>query len=80
MGSGHVIEELFAFIAEEAEGDEGVVAVPVGDNDQVPLVAADRARMEALIPTAQAIASQSGIAIKIIRLSQRTDEQVIEPN
>lgn len=79
MGSGHVITELFAFIAEEREGDEGVVATPVGDDDNIPLVAADRTRMEALIPFAQAIANQSGMSIKVIRLSQRTDEQVIEP-
>lgn len=77
-GTGHIITELFAFIALHDDGDEGVIAAPIGDA-QMPLIAADRERMEALRPMAQAIANMSGLPIKLIRMHERTEEEVIEP-
>lgn len=77
-GSGHIITEVFAFIALHADGDEGVIAVPIG-GQQVPLIAVDRERMEALRPTAMAVANMSGMPVRLIRLQERVEEEVIEP-
>lgn len=77
-GTGHIIDELFIFVALHADNDEGVVATPMGDV-AVPLVASDRARMESLLPMAQAIADASGYTITVARLSVREDLFAIVP-
>lgn len=77
-GTGHIIDELFVFVATQSEGNEGVVSTPMG-GATVPLVASDRGRMEALIPGAQAMADASGQTITVARLSVREDVLVIVP-
>ena len=59
-----IIDELFAFVAEEEEGEEGVIGMvlemPVTGNTFTPLVGADMDRMESLKPYALDIAKASG--------------------
>ena len=78
-GTGHLLTELFAFVALHDDVDEGVVAGTMPNGSVMPLIAADRARMEALIPIAQSIANVSGFRITIAHLTVREDERVIEP-
>lgn len=51
----------------------------MGPGSLVPLIAADEARLNSLIPVAQQIAKESGKSIKLIKMSQRTDLMTIGP-
>ena len=74
-----VIEKMFAFIAEDEEG-EGVCGYrdPVS-REWAPLVGADMARVESLEPIAQIIANESGKRIRLVLFSERKELRVIEP-
>lgn len=45
----------------------------------MPLVAADKQRLDQLRPMAQQIANQHGKPITLVRFSQRTDLETIRP-
>lgn len=66
------ITELFAFITEDSgPDDEGVVAFNVEGHVWMPMVAADRARVDSLRPMAEAIAKATGQKIHLVRFSTR---------
>lgn len=71
------IDEMFAFVAEEKEG-EGVIAVhsPMG---WLPLVGANMARVESLRPYAKEVAMRSGQKVRLLRFSAREELGVLEP-
>lgn len=71
------INELFAFIAEDGEG-EGLAAfmTPTG---WMPMVGADPARIESLKERAREVAKLSGKRIRLCRYSVREELEVIEP-
>lgn len=60
--SGKRIEELYAWVIfDPAEGDEGVPAtLTMGDGIMLPLMGADRDRIESLRPFAQAASRTVG--------------------
>ena len=65
------ISELFAFIAEDSgPDDEGVTAFLSGGT-WLPMIAADRARVDSLRPMAEAIAKSTGQKIHLVRFSTR---------
>ncbi len=76
--SGKRIEELFAYVAEETDG-EGVVAFQGPGGVWLPLVGADVARKDSLRAMAQHIADESGKRIRLLRFSVREELVVIEP-
>lgn len=61
-----VIAALWAFIAKDVNGDEGLVAMHTGTG-WTPLVGADRKRIDALMPHAQHIADATGQPMRIVR-------------
>ena len=66
------ISEIYAFIAEDSgPDDEGVVAFNPGGRGWMPMVAADRARVDSLRPMAAAIAKTTGQKIHLVRFSTR---------
>jgi hypothetical protein len=65
---------LYAFLAVDADGTEGVVAL--GD---LPLVGADLSVVSQLRPIAQKLANISGRTITVAHFSVRTDGDVIRP-
>lgn len=71
------ITEIFAFIATEADGREGVVAAMLGGM-MVPLVGADQARVKSLLPLARQIAQATGRQVQLARFSVREDLEVLE--
>jgi hypothetical protein len=71
------IDRLWAFLSIDA-GGEGVVAAPIGSMT-VPLVAADRARVDMLIPMARALATFFGKPIRLAKFDQRTDVETYQP-
>ncbi len=57
---GFVVDELFAFIAVDDDGDEGVMAAIMGDT-MMPLIFADLTRLPAFAPIADNIAKAAGM-------------------
>jgi hypothetical protein len=68
---GQKIERLYAWVAEEADGGEGLCSMPLGDLT-MPMIGADRERIESMREYAQRIASILGIPVRLIEFSTRT--------
>jgi hypothetical protein len=76
------ITELFAWVAQEADGGEGVCAMSMviaGREMMMPLVGADCARIEALRPQALAIARKSGRPIRLVRFGTAETLENLQP-
>jgi hypothetical protein len=71
------IDELFVFVASDADG-EGVPAFFDG-SVMLPLVCADKARVDSLREIARQMARESGNKITLCRFSVREELEVIEP-
>jgi hypothetical protein len=76
--SSHEVNEVYAFLAVDAEGAEGVPAAQLGDM-LMPLVAADQARLDDLRPIARQLASAYGMKITVARFTRREDIETILP-
>lgn len=73
------ILSLWAFIAKEADGTEGVIGVYDRRGAWVPLVGADLARVNSLRPVARDSAKRTGRTVTLAHFSVRTDQETIEP-
>lgn len=65
------IDEMFAFVADDTEG-EGVMVITV-DGQSLPLVGADMDRVKSLAGIAEMIKKESGKDYKILKFSTRED-------
>ena len=62
------------------EGGEGIVAAPLGAGGMtVPLVAADKKRLDDIMPLSRALAVRMGIVIRIAKFTQRDDVEIFRP-
>lgn len=76
-----VIDELWAWVSLGPDGDEGLLAAPtLGPGSLVPLVGADKERMESLRPLAQAMADAFGVNANLLRFSSRELLEHLEPD
>ena len=74
------IDMLYAFMSVDEQGREGLCAVPMrGLPGPIPLITADKGRLESLIPIAQALANRANMHIRLVMFSARQDLDVIEP-
>lgn len=68
------IFEIYCFVSSDESG-EGVIGHSgideYGRDIMMPLVCADKARMESLKPLAKKMAKDAGIKVKLIKLTQR---------
>jgi hypothetical protein len=60
------ITEMFAFVCTDEDGDEGVIGYTDGIN-WFPMVGADMARVESLMPMAQTMVNTTKSPIRILR-------------
>jgi hypothetical protein len=60
------ITEMFAFVATDKNGDEGVMGFLAEDGAWVPLVGADMDRVDSLRPIARKIKMVAGMDYKIL--------------
>lgn len=67
------IDKIWAFLSVDKDGNEGVCAAPMQGLGCVPLIASDQARVESLMPLAQMLARMSGMTIKLVEFSVRTE-------
>lgn len=72
------VTEVYAFLAVDTDGAEGVPAAELGDM-VMPLIAADADRLESLRPMAQSLASSYGMKITVVRFTNREDVETIHP-
>lgn len=61
------ITEFYAWICEEPDGGDGVPAIDIGAGYPLPLVGADRERMESLRSHAMAICHGMGHPIRLVK-------------
>lgn len=73
------IDQMFAFIAKDLDGSEGIPAVIAPGGTAMPLVGADMDRVQSLLPIAQKMATERNITITLVKFSQRDDIIVIKP-
>lgn len=66
------IDEMFAFIAQGENGDEGVMGCSTSQG-MMPLVGADMDRVKSLIPLADIVRETTGKDYKIIKFSKREE-------
>jgi hypothetical protein len=71
------IEQIWAYLSVD-EGGEGVCAAPFGAMT-LPLIAADKRRLEQLKPTARALVHTFGKPVRLVRFKQREDIELIGP-
>lgn len=64
------VTELFAFVALNPDGTEGVVAGRQPSGAVVPLIANTLEHAQALIPTAQSIANLGSFDIELVRFAR----------
>ena len=72
------ITTIHAFTTIGEDGDEGIPAILL-DGTWMPMVCADKARLDSMRPQAQAIATRTGKSIKLVRFSVRSDIETIVP-
>lgn len=68
-----IIQKITAFIATDANGEEGIMAAMGQDNAWTPLIFADETRLEQIYPIAVHIREQTGQDFRVIQFSQRED-------
>jgi hypothetical protein len=74
------INEVWAFISVDDEGNEGLCAAPIGNGAAtMPLIAADKKMLEILRPVAKGLALMTKKKIKLIKLHGREDVEFISP-
>jgi hypothetical protein len=67
------IESIWAFVSvDPIDGNEGVCAAPL-TGVMLPMIAADKDRLEILIPMAEYIVAQTGIKIKLVKFTTREE-------
>jgi hypothetical protein len=69
-GTGQKIERLYAWVATEPDGGEGVCSMLLG-GVQMPLIGADMARVESLRDHAAFVARMSGYPVRLVEFSAR---------
>jgi hypothetical protein len=71
------IDEMYAFIAKDPDGGEGLAAFLTNEGWQ-PMVGADMARVHLLKPIAEKLAKNTGQPIKLVKFTTRTEIETIE--
>lgn len=71
------IDEMYAFVAQDADG-EGLTGFQMGDTF-MPMVAADKTRVDQLRSIAQQIARDTGQTVKLVRFSVREELETFKP-
>jgi hypothetical protein len=67
------IESIWAFVSiDPVDGNEGVCAAPLS-GVLLPMIAADEARLEMLIPMAELIVKHTGIKVKLVKFTTREE-------
>jgi hypothetical protein len=69
------IQEMFAFVAVDPEGNEGITGMKVGDT-WMPMVGADMDRMKSLWPHAMEMQRTTGTKVKLKKFRLVSEEEM----
>lgn len=73
------IQEIWAFLSvDETDNTEGIIAT-MGPTGAIPMIAADAARLHALIPHVERLVQLTGKPARLVKFHGREDLRVIEP-
>lgn len=76
-----IIEKLWAYIATEEDGGEGVCAFYNQKEDTwMPMIGADEARIRSFKSIAEEIADNTNTPIMLVEFSTRTDVEIVIPD
>jgi hypothetical protein len=75
----HRINQLWVVTFVNKAGEEDVVQARLANGDLSPLIAADQAGLEDMMPVALVLAKASNAKIHLIKLTNRVDVQDIVP-
>jgi hypothetical protein len=70
--TGKTIDVIYAWVATDPSGGEGVCSFQIG-NTHMPLVGADMERIKSLRPRAEIIRRVTGYPIRLVRFATRAD-------
>lgn len=70
------IEDIYAIVCIEADGSEGIPAFGPVNGMMMPMVGADKERIDSLIPTAKEISRETGMPMKLVRYIKLTEENI----
>lgn len=73
------IDSVFAFIVIDDDGTEGIPTLYT-DDIAYPMIGADLARVAGLTVYAKQMAELNGKAVKLVHFSQRTVQEIYEPD
>jgi len=76
-GQGQAIEAMYAWVATERDGGEGVLGMDIGLGGVTPLVGADMDRMRSLRPYAEQLKRVTGRPVRLVRFSRREDLEIL---
>lgn len=76
MTKPKTIDAIYAWVATEPDGGEGVCATDIG-GIMMPLIGADRERIESLRRHADSISALTGCPVRLVRFSRRDDLEVL---
>jgi len=71
--TGQRIETIYAWVATEPDGGEGIVASNFGGGTMYPLIGADTERIESMREEALRIAKLTGFPIKLVEFTARRE-------
>lgn len=71
--SSRRVDEIFAWLAVDTDGSEGIAGAEIGSAGMIPLVGGDRARMDSLRPYAERVHRLTGLRIKLVRFTAREE-------
>jgi hypothetical protein len=71
------IDQIWAFLSID-DGGEGVCSAPINGMN-LPLIAADKRRVDSLIPIAKEIATMFGMPVRLAKFSKRDDVEIYQP-
>jgi hypothetical protein len=73
------ISAIWAYLSVD-DGGEGICGAPIGLNfSTIPLIAADKARLDQCRPIALSVARSFGKPVRLVRFHQREDVELIRP-
>jgi hypothetical protein len=77
--SAQRLNQLWLVTYIDRTGEEVVVQAKLTNGDYAPLIAADPARLESMMPAARDLAKTRNIKMRLIKLTNRLDIEEIEP-
>lgn len=77
MSPGFKITEMFAFIATEKDGTEGILGFQTDNGVMMPLVGADMDRVDSVKGFAKLIGQHAGCNVTLAKFSIRENLEVI---